>query len=80
LGTRAFNHRDKARDICDIEARHMLIVTANRHSAFDVVMNDLIPGPAGHLRMLLTHGRDRCCGRRQWHEMQAAHSIGCAAG
>jgi phosphoribosylaminoimidazole-succinocarboxamide synthase len=37
-------HRGKVRDIYDIDARHMLIVTTDRLSAFDVVMNDPIPG------------------------------------
>ena len=37
-------HRGKVRDLYDIDARHMLIVTTDRLSAFDVVMNDPIPG------------------------------------
>ena len=37
-------HRGKVRDIYDIDDRHMLIVTTDRLSAFDVVMNDPIPG------------------------------------
>ena len=37
-------HRGKVRDIYDIDDRHMLIVTTDRLSAFDVVMADPIPG------------------------------------
>jgi phosphoribosylaminoimidazole-succinocarboxamide synthase len=37
-------HRGKVRDIYDIDAKHMLIVTTDRLSAFDVVMADPIPG------------------------------------
>jgi phosphoribosylaminoimidazole-succinocarboxamide synthase len=37
-------HRGKVRDIYDIDDRHMLIVTTDRLSAFDVVMGDPIPG------------------------------------
>jgi phosphoribosylaminoimidazole-succinocarboxamide synthase len=37
-------HRGKVRDIYDIDDKHMLIVTTDRLSAFDVVLNDPIPG------------------------------------
>ena len=37
-------HRGKARDIYDIDDKHMLIVTTDRLSAFDVVLPDPIPG------------------------------------
>jgi len=37
-------HRGKVRDIYDIDDRHMLIVTTDRLSAFDVVLADPIPG------------------------------------
>jgi phosphoribosylaminoimidazole-succinocarboxamide synthase len=37
-------HRGKVRDIYDIDERHMLIVTSDRLSAFDVVLPDPIPG------------------------------------
>ncbi len=37
-------HRGKVRDIYDIDDRHMLIVTSDRLSAFDVVLPDPIPG------------------------------------
>jgi phosphoribosylaminoimidazole-succinocarboxamide synthase len=37
-------HRGKVRDIYDIDDGHMLIVTTDRLSAFDVIMDDPIPG------------------------------------
>ncbi len=37
-------HRGKVRDIYDIDALHMLILTTDRLSAFDVVLPDPIPG------------------------------------
>jgi len=37
-------HRGKVRDIYDIDDRHMLIVTTDRLSAFDVVLLEPIPG------------------------------------
>jgi phosphoribosylaminoimidazole-succinocarboxamide synthase len=37
-------HRGKVRDIYDIDAQHMLIVTTDRLSAFDVVLPEPIPG------------------------------------
>ncbi|UCH53377.1 MAG: phosphoribosylaminoimidazolesuccinocarboxamide synthase, partial [Pseudomonadota bacterium] len=36
-------HRGKVRDIYDVDAQHMLIVTTDRLSAFDVVLPDPIP-------------------------------------
>ncbi|MEO1895636.1 MAG: phosphoribosylaminoimidazolesuccinocarboxamide synthase, partial [Methylococcales bacterium] len=36
--------RGKVRDIYDIDEQHMLIVTTDRISAFDVVLPDPIPG------------------------------------
>jgi len=42
-------HRGKVRDIYDIDARHMLIVTSDRLSAFDVVLPDPIPGKGAML-------------------------------
>jgi phosphoribosylaminoimidazole-succinocarboxamide synthase len=36
--------RGKVRDIYDIDAQHMLIVTTDRLSAFDVILPDPIPG------------------------------------
>lgn len=37
-------HRGKVRDIYSIDEHHMLIVTTDRLSAFDVIMDDPIPG------------------------------------
>lgn len=37
-------HKGKVRDIYDIDAQHMLIVTTDRLSAFDVVLPQPIPG------------------------------------
>ena len=37
-------HKGKVRDIYDIDEGHMLIVTTDRISAFDVVMPTAIPG------------------------------------
>jgi phosphoribosylaminoimidazole-succinocarboxamide synthase len=37
-------HRGKVRDIYDIDDKHMLIITTDRLSAFDVVLPDPIPG------------------------------------
>src|SRR6201990_3500729 len=36
-------HQGKVRDIYDIDAEHLLIVTTDRLSAFDVVLPDPIP-------------------------------------
>ena len=36
-------HRGKVRDIYEVDAQHMLIVTTDRLSAFDVVLPDPIP-------------------------------------
>ncbi|NLG77902.1 MAG: phosphoribosylaminoimidazolesuccinocarboxamide synthase, partial [Xanthomonadaceae bacterium] len=40
----ALLHRGKVRDIYEVDDRHMLIVTTDRLSAFDVVLPDPIPG------------------------------------
>ncbi len=42
-------HKGKVRDIYDIDNQHMLIVTTDRISAFDVVMPTAIPGKGGIL-------------------------------
>jgi len=47
-------HRGKVRDIYDIDDRHMLIVTTDRLSAFDVVMTDPIPGKGAVLTAMST--------------------------
>jgi len=44
LKSLALRHRGKVRDIYDIDDKHMLIVTTDRLSAFDVVMPTPIPG------------------------------------
>src|ERR1700734_3847675 len=36
-------HQGKVRDIYDVDAEHLLIVTSDRLSAFDVVLPDPIP-------------------------------------
>ena len=36
-------HQGKVRDIYDVDANHLLIVTSDRLSAFDVVLPDPIP-------------------------------------
>jgi phosphoribosylaminoimidazole-succinocarboxamide synthase len=42
-------HQGKVRDIYEIDDRHMLIVTTDRLSAFDVVLPDPIPGKGSML-------------------------------
>ena len=37
-------HRGKVRDIYAVDDQHMLIVTSDRLSAFDVILPDPIPG------------------------------------
>lgn len=44
LKTLTLRHRGKVRDIYDIDETHMLIVTTDRLSAFDVVMTEPVPG------------------------------------
>ncbi len=45
-------NRGKVRDIYDIDAKHMLIVTSDRLSAFDVVLPSPIPGKGALLTAL----------------------------
>jgi len=45
-------HRGKVRDLYAIDAEHMLIVTTDRFSAFDVVLPDPIPGRARVLQAI----------------------------
>ncbi len=45
-------HKGKVRDIYDIDAQHMLIVTTDRISAFDVIMPTAIPGKGAILNQL----------------------------
>ena len=44
IGTLPLLNRGKVRDIYDVDADHLLIVTSDRISAFDVVLPDPIPG------------------------------------
>ena len=46
------SHRGKVRDIYDIDDRHMLIVTTDRLSAFDVVLPTPVPGQGAVLTAL----------------------------
>lgn len=48
ISTLPLLHKGKVRDIYDIDDGHMLIVTTDRISAFDVVMPNAIPGK-GHI-------------------------------
>ena len=45
-------HRGKVRDIYAVDAGHLLIVTTDRLSAFDVVLPDPIPGKGGVLHQI----------------------------
>jgi phosphoribosylaminoimidazole-succinocarboxamide synthase len=49
LKSLTLRHRGKVRDIYDIDDKHMLIVTTDRLSAFDVVLSDPIPGKGAML-------------------------------
>ena len=46
------SHRGKVRDVYDADARHLLIVTTDRLSAFDVVLPTPIPGKGALLTRL----------------------------
>ena len=52
LRSLALLHRGKVRDIYDMDAKHMLIVTTDRLSAFDVVLPTPIPGKGALLTAL----------------------------
>ncbi|HEY6094259.1 MAG TPA: phosphoribosylaminoimidazolesuccinocarboxamide synthase [Gallionellaceae bacterium] len=39
-----FMHRGKVRDLYEVDAEHMLIVQTDRLSAFDVILDDPVPG------------------------------------
>jgi len=52
-------HRGKVRDIYDIDDRHILIVTTDRLSAFDVVLPDPIPGKGALLTAMSNFWFDR---------------------
>src|SRR5437868_15299243 len=44
IGSLQRTHQGKVRDIYAVDAEHVLIVTTDRLSAFDVVLPDPIPG------------------------------------
>jgi phosphoribosylaminoimidazole-succinocarboxamide synthase len=52
-------HQGKVRDIYAIDERHMLIVTTDRMSAFDVVMPDPVPGKGAVLTTISRFWFDR---------------------
>jgi len=52
-------NRGKVRDIYDIDDQHMLIVTSDRLSAFDVVLPDAIPGKGKILTQVSNFWFDR---------------------
>jgi phosphoribosylaminoimidazole-succinocarboxamide synthase len=52
-------HQGKVRDIYEIDAEHMLIVTTDRLSAFDVVLPDPIPGKGSVLTRISRFWFDR---------------------
>jgi phosphoribosylaminoimidazole-succinocarboxamide synthase len=45
-------HRGKVRDIYEVDAEHLLIVTTDRLSAFDVILPDPIPGKGPVLQQI----------------------------
>ena len=52
-------NRGKVRDIYDIDENHMLIVTTDRLSAFDVILPDSIPGKGAILTTVSNFWFDR---------------------
>jgi phosphoribosylaminoimidazole-succinocarboxamide synthase len=52
-------HQGKVRDIYAIDAAHLLIVTTDRLSAFDVVLPDPIPGKGRVLTQISRYWFDR---------------------
>jgi phosphoribosylaminoimidazole-succinocarboxamide synthase len=52
-------HQGKVRDIYEVDAEHMLIVTTDRLSAFDVVMPDPVPGKGALLTRISQFWFDR---------------------
>lgn len=44
LASLKFLHRGKVRDLYEVDAQHLLIVQTDRLSAFDVILDDPIPG------------------------------------
>jgi phosphoribosylaminoimidazole-succinocarboxamide synthase len=55
-------HRGKVRDVYAVDAGHMLIVTTDRLSAFDVVLPDPIPGKGRVLHQISEFWFDRTAG------------------
>jgi phosphoribosylaminoimidazole-succinocarboxamide synthase len=55
-------HRGKVRDIYDVDERHLLIVTTDRLSAFDVVLPTPIPGKGAVLTAMSNFWFDRTRG------------------
>jgi phosphoribosylaminoimidazole-succinocarboxamide synthase len=54
-----FLHRGKVRDIYDVDDQHLLIVTTDRLSAFDVIMQQPIPGKGEVLTRVANFWFDR---------------------
>ena len=52
-------HRGKVRDVYEVDAAHLLIVTTDRLSAFDVVLPDPIPGKGRVLHQISEFWFDR---------------------
>jgi len=52
-------HQGKVRDIYDINQDKMLIVTTDRISAFDVIMNETIPQKGQVLNQMASSGLKR---------------------
>ncbi len=52
-------NKGKVRDIYDVDAKHMLIVTSDRLSAFDVILPDPIPGKGAVLTTVSNFWFDR---------------------
>ena len=55
-------NRGKVRDIYEVDAKHMLIVTTDRLSAFDVILPDPIPGKGAVLTTVSNFWFDRTLG------------------
>jgi phosphoribosylaminoimidazole-succinocarboxamide synthase len=62
LKTLPLLHRGKVRDVYAVDAEHLLIVTTDRLSAFDVVMPNPIPGKGRVLHQISEFWFDRTAG------------------
>lgn len=60
-------HRGKVRDIYEWDDKHLLIITTDRLSAFDVVFDQGIPGKGGVLRRLTEFWANRLPSARPFH-------------